>query len=100
MPLTKQQALAIARRRLADEGGNHNLVIREDAIVEKDFGWVFLSESLAYRETGDPNKAVPGFGPLVVSKEDGAMEFIGTSGPPEVGIQLYEQRWREKQHRR
>lgn len=100
MAITKQQALDIARQRLSDEGGDHNLVILEDKIVEKDFGWVFLSETESFLRTGDPNKAVPGFGPLVVSRDDGAMEFIGTSGPPELGIEMYEEKWREQQRRR
>lgn len=97
MAISKQQALEIARQRLADEGGAHNLVILEDATVEKDFGWVFHSAAEAYIASGDPNQAVPGFGPLVVSRSDGSTEFIGTSGPPEVGIELYEQKWRAGQ---
>lgn len=96
MAISKDHALRIARQTLTDMGGDHNLVIVEDATVEKDFGWVFHSASQEYLDSGDPNKAVPGLGPLVVSKSDGSTEFIGTSGPPDVGIDIYEQKWREQ----
>lgn len=98
MAITRQQALEIARRRLADEAGE-SMVIREDEILERDFGWVFFSASRAFLESPNPNNAIPGFGPLVVEKADGATEFISTSGSPDTGIDLYEQMWRAKRGR-
>ena len=95
MAISRQQALDIARKRLAELGGD-DLVIQEDAIVEREFGWVFLSNSRAFLETGDLNKAVPGVGPLVVDREDGSARFLSTSGAPEATINAYEILWREQ----
>jgi hypothetical protein len=95
MAINKQQALEIARRQLQDDFGRE-MVILEDAIVEKDFGWVFMSASQAFLQTRDPNKSIPGIGPLIVSKADGSTEFLSTSGPPEEGIEIYEQKWRNQ----
>ena len=96
MAINREQALAIARRRLDDEFGPQQLIL-EDAIVERTFGWVFHSAAQAYLESRDPNKAVPGVGPLVVNKADGSTEFLSTSGPPDTAIELYEQKWRSQQ---
>lgn len=99
MPITRQQALDIARRKLADVAGDE-MVIREDVIVEREFGWAFYCSSREYIETGDLNKAVPGYGPLVVERNTGSTEFLSTSGPPERGIEHFEQQWRERQKSR
>ena len=95
MAITKEQALAIARKRLAGMGGEHELVVLEDKIVERDFGWVFLCTSQAFLETGDPDNAIPGIGPLVVLKDDGATEFLSTSSSPDVVIDNFERQRRD-----
>jgi hypothetical protein len=95
MAINKQQALEIARRTLEEQFGTQ-MVILEDAIVEREFGWVFQSASAEFLRTRDPNKSIPGVGPLVVNKSDGSTEFLSTSGPPDAGIDIYEQKWRNR----
>jgi hypothetical protein len=93
--ITKQQAVEIATKALAEFGADVPFVIHEDRTVERDFGWVFLYSPKAFLETGDPRHLYPGAGPLVVFRADGATEFLTTSVPPEVAIDEFEKAWRK-----
>lgn len=89
--VTKEEALAIARKTVAAIEPSAAFVVLEKETVEKPFGWVFFYEPKA--AATDPNAMVPGAGPLVVHRADGSTTFLSTSVPPEVAIAEYEKVW-------
>jgi hypothetical protein len=96
-PITKARALEIAREVVAQLADHHDYVVMEDKTVERPFGWVFFYTTRQYLETGDRQYLVPGTAPLVVHRADGSIEHLATSVPPARAIEIYEQRWRERQ---
>lgn len=94
-PVTKERALEIGRKAIADLKLKNEIVIQEEKTIERDFGWVFFATSKKYLETGDPGYLVPGIGPLAVDRADGSAQFLGTSVYPEEAIAEYERLWRE-----
>lgn len=99
-PLDRAQATEIARRTIAAAPDGPELALMEEKTVEREFGWVFFYTTKRYLETKDPNHLKPGNAPLVVERADGRTEYLGTSVPPPVAIDLHEARWRERQARR
>ena len=90
-PLTKERALEIARKAVAEIKPEASFVILEKETVEKPFGWVFFYEPRA--AATDPSAVIPGAGPLVVHRHDGSTTFLSTSVPPEQAIAEYEKVW-------
>lgn len=89
-PVTRERALEIARKKLAEAKPEASFVVLEKKTVEKPFGWVFFYEPKA--AATDPMAAVPGAGPLVVHR-DGTTTFLSSSVPPNVAIEEYEKAW-------
>jgi Immunity protein 35 len=69
-----------------------SLVIAQDATIEKDFGWVFFYNSELYLRTGDERYLLAGNAPVIVDRDDGSVEWLGTARPVEEYIADYEQR--------
>ncbi len=100
VPLDRARATEIARRTIAAAEDGSELALMEEKTVEREFGWVFFYTTKRYLQTRDPNHLKPGNAPLVVERADGRTDYLGTSVPPPVAIELYEARWRERQARR
>jgi len=98
-PITKEKALEIATKTVAEFKPGTEFVIHEDRTLEKEFGWVFFYSPKAFLETKDPRKLVPGAGPLVVERLGGATQYLTTSVPPDRAVKEFERRWREGQQK-
>lgn len=98
-PIDRATATDIARRTIAAEPDGPELVVMEERTVERAFGWVFFYTTKKYLQTKDPNHAKPGTAPLVVEREDGRTEFLATSVPPAVAIEVWEEQWRKREGR-
>jgi hypothetical protein len=94
VPVSKGQALQLARQAYSEIKTDAEIVILEDLTVEKDFGWVFFASPRKYLETKEPRYLVPGLGPLVVERTNGQTHFLATSVPPERAVEEFERRWR------
>lgn len=66
------------------------LVILDGEIVEKDYGWFFFYTSRRYLETGEFRYMLAGNAPVVVEKEDGSLNELGTALPFEEYVEEYE----------
>ncbi len=93
-PVTKERALEIARKKLAETKPEAAFEILEKRTVEKPFGWVFFYQPRA--AATEPAAVVPGAGPLVVHRADGSTTFLSTSVPPQVAIEEYEKAWAKR----
>lgn len=68
------------------------LVILDDATIEEDFGWVFFYSSRKFLETGDEQYLIAGNAPVIVSRDDGSLEWLGTALPVEDYVAEYKRR--------
>jgi hypothetical protein len=91
-PITRERAFEIARAAIAPLKKGTEFVLLEEETVEKDWGWVFRYGTREFAQTRDPRALVPGVGPFVVEKADGAVTFLSTSVPPARAIAEYERR--------
>lgn len=91
-PITREQAAQIAREAISVLKKGTVFLLDEPATVEKDWGWVFSFGTKEYLQSRSPMDIVPGTGPLVVEKADGAFTFLSTSVPPKVAVAEYERR--------
>jgi Immunity protein 35 len=75
------------RQYLEDE-----MVIQEDYIVEKDYGWILPYMSKRYIETGDYSYFVLGNYPIVVMKADSSIKLLHRAGNMsfEESIEMFE----------
>lgn len=96
----QQQALAIAQRTVAALSTKYAFTVVENETIEKEFGWVFFYTTQAYLESGSPSDLVPGNGPFVVEKADGAVTMLPSSMTPDQAIAQFEAKWgaSEKSH--
>jgi hypothetical protein len=96
-PITKARASEIAQKYVAGISEKYDFVILENRTVERPFGWVFFYTTRQYAQSRDPKYLVPDCAPLVVLRASGSIDRLATSVPPARAIDIYEQRWREKQ---
>lgn len=87
--LTKQEAANLVQYRLTKLNQDEELAIAPN-IIEKPYGWVFYFNSKKFLESGDASHALYGAGPVIVNKNDGTVNFCGTSTPPSESIAQYE----------
>lgn len=90
--IEKDTAIAKARSfiaGLAVDGGN-DLVLLEDKLIERSFGWVFFYQSQRFLDTANPLHAILGNAPLIVDRRDGSLHLTGTAQPIEYYIERYE----------
>lgn len=76
------------RRELPDDD---EIIILDDATIEKPWGWVFFYTSKKWHETNDIRYAVAGNAPIIVERESGRLIITGTAYPIQHYIQNYEQ---------
>ncbi len=89
-------ALEVAKQALAEKRSRHDWVIIESQTLERPFGWVFFYSTRKHVETGDWKFAVPGNGPLIVERSNGATHFLPTAPTPKKAIELFEEAWRKR----
>jgi len=68
------------------------LVIIDEATIEKDFGWVFFYQSKNYLETNNFSYQLLGNAPYIVNRFDGSFEITGTTYEIEYYLNEYEKR--------
>jgi len=59
--------------------GVEEMVLYEHAVLERPFGWIFFYNSRAFIESGRPEDAVIGNGPVVVDRRDGSVHVTGST---------------------
>ncbi|AXK40122.1 YrhB domain-containing protein [Crenobacter cavernae] len=84
--VTKEQA----RRLVEAEVCNDEIVIVDEATIEKPWGWVFSYASKTWLETKDPRYAIVGNAPIIVERQSGRLIDTGTAMPIEHYIANYE----------
>src|SRR4051794_35078912 len=77
------------RRRHGLRHGPEELVIVDERVIERPWGWVFPYTTRGWLN-GDMRYAVGGNGPIMINRHDGSMRSCGTGLPTEYYIQLYE----------
>jgi len=63
-------------------------VIPEQAVIERDFGWVFHFQSRRALE-GDKSRRLIGNGAIIVNREDGSIRQCGTGSTTEYYLTKY-----------
>ncbi len=84
------EAKAIVYRRINEPDlswpDKPEMIILDEHTVEKDYVGVFYWTSSPWHETGDIQFAIAGNGPMLVSRETGAIYHCGTAAPIENGL--------------
>ena len=89
-PLSRDQAIQVARDTIAKSPNGRELALLEANTVETPWGWVFHYTTRRFLETGDRNALVPGIGPFVVERDGGTTTFLSTSMPPDRALAEFE----------
>jgi len=81
--MTKSEAQQIALRyvKAKERVAGCELVLLDQATLERSFGWVFFYDSMRHRKTGDFREALAGNAPIVVTRADGLVHETGTALP-------------------
>lgn len=66
------------------------LVIIDEATIEKDFGWIFFYQSKRFLETDNFSDQLLGNAPYIVNRFDGSFEITRTANEIEYYIREYE----------
>lgn len=66
------------------------IMVVDEATIEKPWGWVFFYTSRKWHETQLHRYAIAGNAPLIVEKESGNVLTTGTAFPVEHYISIYE----------
>jgi Immunity protein 35 len=90
LPVTREVAADIAQGAITRLKHGAHLALLPERIIEKEWGWVFHFNTRQFVETRDPQALLPGCGPLVVERVDGAYTFLSTSMAPDVALEMYE----------
>lgn len=89
---TYEEALAIINIRLdklSQEVGE-SLVIVEEYLIERSFGWVFFYNSKKFIDSGEAKYMLMGNAPFIFNRSTGKVIVTGTAHPIEKYINLYE----------
>jgi hypothetical protein len=62
----------------------------KDETIEKDWGWVFFYQSVAFIESGDFLDKLGGNAPIIINKQTGKLIHTGTAYDIEHYIKEYE----------
>ncbi len=73
--ITFEQALGIARARIA-EYGREDFAVNLEAVAEHPCGWIFPYNTKKYLETKFPPDGVVGNRPIFVDRHDGSAHVI------------------------
>ena len=68
---------------------DYDLAIIDEATIEGSFGWVFFYDSDRFLATRNIVDKVVGNGPVLISKEDGALHRTGSAFPVEYYIENF-----------
>jgi hypothetical protein len=88
--ISKDTAIDIAHKELKKISADTELVLLDDATIERHWGWVFFYNSRAFIETGDYSEALVGNAPFIVNRMTGGVTLTGTAMPIEHYISEYE----------
>ena len=92
--LTRQEArakvAALVCGPVGDAAADDEVVIVDDATIERQWGWVFFFTSRKWHETGDIAYALAGNAPLIVERVSGNVVSTGTAFPVEHYMEAYE----------
>ncbi len=90
--LTRTQAQALVESHLSETAFETecDLIVVDDATVEREFGWVFFYQSKQYLETRDHSAQLVGNAPLIVNRFTGDLVPTGTAHPTEYYLERYE----------
>ncbi len=75
------RAIAIAYLDAAMRGSGVDVVIVDNATIEKSYAWIFFCQSKRYLESGNFSDRLAGNAPIVVAKADGRVHQTGTAYP-------------------
>src|SRR4051812_3066736 len=92
--LKKQDAIAVILGKVSGLTDallpDDEIVILDEATIERNWGWVFFYTSKRWQETKDIRYALLGNAPIIVDKSTGKVFDTGTAYPVEHYIQAYE----------
>jgi hypothetical protein len=91
------QAVELSQEVLGKESSVHKYEIQPELTQTHEFGWVFFYAPRKYIETKDPKYLTPGDGPLVFERIGGKTQFLASSVPPAVAIDIFKKDWLAKQ---
>jgi len=83
------QVLLELQRLNGSHRGWEELVIVDDQVIERPWGWVFPYTTRGWLN-GDFEYAVAGNGPIMVNRNDGTIRHCGTAFPTEHYVREYE----------
>jgi hypothetical protein len=89
-PVTRETATDIAWGAITRLKHGAHLALLHERTVETEWGWVFYFNTRQFAESRDPLTLLPGCGPLVIEREDGAYTFLSTSMAPDQALAMYE----------
>ncbi|MFI6918951.1 YrhB domain-containing protein [Nonomuraea spiralis] len=83
-------ALEFARE-LLPQYDPEELVLNDEAAIEKPYGWLLVFTTAAFLRTRDWEDALLGAGPLLVLREDGQVVVLPTFYSEEDALRAYEE---------
>lgn len=93
--ITKQAARELVYEKVGGTSPNlpedDEIIILDEATIEKPWGWVFFYTSRKWFETKDIKYAIAGNAPIIVEKDTGKLITTGTAHSIEYYIQNYEE---------
>ena len=66
------------------------IILVDEATIERPWGWVFFHSSKKWIETQDIHYAMAGNAPILVERASGRLLTLGTAKPVERYIEAYE----------
>ena len=93
--ITKARAMKLVSNEVCvvniDLPDDDEIIILDDATIEKPWGWIFFYTSRKFHETSDLRYAVAGNAPIIVERESGRLIVTGTAHTIQHYIENYEQ---------
>ncbi|MFI6180012.1 YrhB domain-containing protein [Nonomuraea sp. NPDC051191] len=78
-------------RDLMTQYDREEIVLNDEAAIEKPYGWLFVFTTAAFLRTRDWEDALLGAGPLLVLREDGQVVVLPTFYSEEDALRAYEE---------
>ena len=90
--ITYDEALATITKRIDElsQEVEEPLVIVDENLIEKPFGWVFFYNSKKFIDSGEAKYMLMGNAPFIFNRFTGEVVVTGTAYPIEKYISLYE----------